>query len=885
MVRSFLLLLLFLLPHSIPAQVKTRQDPFSPFTMQVANGPTVALVLSGGGSRGIFQVGVLKAIEEAGIPVDMIVGTSMGSIVGGLYAAGYSIGELDSLARNLDWNQLLSLEGDYQRSDVFLDYKSLYDRTQITLELENWRPRIPTAVISGQKLTTRLNDLTLAGPYYPASTFRKLRVPFYSVSTNLKNGKKYIFSEGNLVEAMRSSMAFPLLFLAYELDGNQLIDGGVLSNIPVDVAREAGADIVITANTTGSLNTEEVKAPWQTVDRVTSIMMKLSNQIQLSRSDVVISMSLDEIEGFDFTRVDTVIQDGYLQAAKVTGLIDTLIRARTLRAGPPVDRIVVPPVLQNLVSDSLPETGTPLQSVIRKLSSSGWVHRYDVTGSDSGTVVTLVPFPVIQAFSFHGVNLLPARWFQNRFDALTNQPVNYFELLSTLRSVVSTYKKSGFYLARIDSFRYEPETGRLHTYINEGVISDVAVTGNKVTRKSYITREASLDRRALFHREEIKSSLDNLTATDLFYQASLLTDQTARGNRITFRVHEKPSLFLRAGISATETYNTQYFLNLRNENMLGEGSKLGMTLAGGDRNGQISGQWRTDRLLDSYFSSEVTIWADILNVTVNSYRFSVPGSGNRSGFSERGEFQRESAGLRTMIGRQFAKFGEIRLDLHRKYSAISLLRGLSNDATFSNAGNHLNILRLQTVFDNRDSPVISTGGQFLDFYYETSNTEFGSDVSYSKMAARLETTFPFLPRVTLTPRMELGSADIGLPVQEFFYAGGGRSFYGFRDFDLYGRQLMMSHLEMRWYTPTTFIFDVILHARYDLGNAWQRIEAIKVSQMNHGVGGGITLSTPLGPISLSAGRAFKLYKEPNAGIGWGPLFFYFSLGNPTLSLF
>ncbi|MBN8707719.1 MAG: patatin-like phospholipase family protein, partial [Bacteroidetes bacterium] len=174
------------------AQVVVKKDQLSPFSWETPLGPKVGLVLSGGGARGIFQIGVIKALEEHDVPIHFIVGTSMGSIVGGLYAAGYSVPDLERLAKTLNWQELLALEGDIARSNVFLSQKKLYDRTLISLELDGWKPRIPLAVSTGQKLTTKLNELTLQGIYHPNPSFDQLKFPFRSVATNLATGKKFI---------------------------------------------------------------------------------------------------------------------------------------------------------------------------------------------------------------------------------------------------------------------------------------------------------------------------------------------------------------------------------------------------------------------------------------------------------------------------------------------------------------------------------------------------------------------------------------------------------------------------------------------------------------------------------------------------------------------
>lgn len=173
------------------------------------NRPKVALVLGGGGAKGASAVGVLKYVEQSGVPIDMVVGTSIGSIVGGLYAMGQTSEQLDSLFRTRGW------------ADLF------------------------TGSLMGDSIVRTLRDLTGR-----EMTFESLQIPFRCVAVDMNKMKEVVLSEGDLAQAMRASMAIPLVFKPVKMDGMRLIDGGVLNNLPVDVARDMGADYVIAVDLT-----------------------------------------------------------------------------------------------------------------------------------------------------------------------------------------------------------------------------------------------------------------------------------------------------------------------------------------------------------------------------------------------------------------------------------------------------------------------------------------------------------------------------------------------------------------------------------------------------------------------------------------------------------
>lgn len=201
----------------------------------------VAVVLSGGGAKGIAHIGALKVIEEAGIPIDYVIGTSMGSIVGGLYSIGYDAKMLDSLARNEKWSFLLS-------DQVLRKYMSLPERERADKYLVSYPfskdkdKRIPTGLIKGQNLGILFAGLAIG---YEDKDFSKFPIPFACVASDVVNGKKVILDKGSLPKAMRASMAIPGVFTPVRKDSMLLVDGGIVDNFPTDIAKMYGADIII----------------------------------------------------------------------------------------------------------------------------------------------------------------------------------------------------------------------------------------------------------------------------------------------------------------------------------------------------------------------------------------------------------------------------------------------------------------------------------------------------------------------------------------------------------------------------------------------------------------------------------------------------------------
>lgn len=872
----------------IGAQSRIVHDKLSPFSIEEPLYPKIGLALSGGGARGISQIGVLKALEEHNIPVHLVVGTSMGSVIGGLYASGYSAAELEKIALTLDWNSLLNLTNDIKRENVFLDQKTLEDKTLITLELSNWKPKIPSAVSNGQKLTTEINKLTFDGLYYPDSSFDKMAVPFRSVAVNLADGRRIVFSGGSLVEAIRASMAIPLLFAPYEKDNMRLVDGGVLSNIPVDVAVQENCDLVIAVNSTGKLRPlSEVNAPWQTVDQVLSIMMRMANQSQLRQSDVTINLTLDDYQAFDFTRLDTLIENGYRQTMLQMGYIDTLVNYYASQNGRIIHRIQYDGknrLLDSLISGiHLP---TNSQVIGRLLYNSGWVRSHFVENRNGENVMAVSEFPMINSISFHGVNLISQSQIRKSFYSLLGQPYQYFTVREKFRNFLRSYRLRGFNLADIEKFDFNSATGHLDVFVDEGLVRSVAIDGSNNASEITIFRELPVEPNQIFSSDRLDIALENLTTTNLFNQVNLDRRKTENGNKLIINVNEKSPLFLRAGFNASETYHTQFFVDLRNESIFGTGSKIGISSFGGDRNLTTRIEYRADRILKSFFTIQSAVSYEGLNLAYHDYTLSKSfstGAEQNEKRTEQGVVYREHISGMISLGRQYAKFGEISLSIQRKFSRQTSVSGFfdQDQAVFSPESHYLTNLKLESVFDTRDHVTIPKSGTYIRFFYENSTTAFGSEIDYNKLFISLESTLPFLPLVTITPKFEYGTSDQAMPFSESFLSGGSKSFYGFREFDLRGKQVLMSHLGLSWNTPTILIFDVILHARYDLGNVWNEQKTIKISDMKQGIGGGITLDTPLGPLTFAVGRYFELSNVSNLDptIGWGPMTYYLSIGN------
>ncbi|MGU3349856.1 patatin-like phospholipase family protein [Pseudomonas monsensis] len=302
--RLLLCLLLGFLPLFVHASAPANE----------ATRPKVGLVLSGGAARGLAHIGVLKALEEQGIKIDAIAGTSMGAVVGGLYASGYKIDELEKLALNIDWQQALSDAP--PREDVPFRRKQ-DDRDFLVKQKLSFRDDgslgLPLGVIQGQNLALLLESLLAHTS--DTRNFDKLPIPFRAVATDIANGEKVVFRKGHLPQVIRASMSIPAVFAPVELDGRLLVDGGMTDNIPLDVAREMGVDVAIVVDIGTPLrNSKQLTTVVDVLNQSITLMTRRNSEEQLAAlkpSDVLIQPALAAFGVTDFGKAQDMIDAGY----------------------------------------------------------------------------------------------------------------------------------------------------------------------------------------------------------------------------------------------------------------------------------------------------------------------------------------------------------------------------------------------------------------------------------------------------------------------------------------------------------------------------------------------------------------------------------------------
>jgi NTE family protein len=344
---------------------------------EVKTNPKIGLVLSGGGAKGFAHVGVLKVLEEAKIPVDYIAGTSIGSIVGGLYSCGYDAMTLEKLVKSQDWTNLLSNEYKSEFANPF--DKTEESRYAVSFPFEQKKLALSDGILNGQNALEYLTYLTIG--YHDVFDFSKLPIPFLCIATDLATGDEVVLNKGCLPKAIRASFAVPAAFTSTEIDGKKLVDGGIVNNYPVDRCREMGADIIIGVDITDSLMTSnELKDIPDVIAQMISFMGKQKKNENVRAADINIRPYLRGFSAADFGAESAIkmIQLGEEAARRA---LPQLIRLRDSLRLEVKPRIARQPIGNDstLVISNIEVTGTDRTQIAFYLGQVGIKHNQRVT--------------------------------------------------------------------------------------------------------------------------------------------------------------------------------------------------------------------------------------------------------------------------------------------------------------------------------------------------------------------------------------------------------------------------------------------------------------------------------------------------------------------------
>jgi len=891
LILNFLLHLPFLYAQdaeTISLKTKTIKLPYGLSQTVLETEPVIGLALSGGGARGIAQIGVIRALEEAGINIGAIAGTSMGSIIGGAYASGYTVDEMDSIVVNTDWDRLLLINNPSERRELFVDQKINEDRSLFTVRLNGFSPVLPTSFNEGIRLSNYLTLLCLSSPVISENSFDDLFIRYRAVCTNLIDGSPVILSSGSLARAMRASSSVSFLLAPIVVDSLTLVDGGLVSNIPVSAVSGLDVDYVIAVNTTSDFRKEEeLELPWNIADQVVSIPMKRLEQAELLKANFHLQPNLDLWSSTDFINIDSLILTGYHYTKRLVPAIKEQIDSIT-KANSGLNLFWI----KNIKSES--HTGDLENPYLQKYSLMDSVSSFEVfedmkelykTGRlDSLSVSfehdgdsTQINFqyaltPLIKEIEIFSDGTVDSSGADYLFQELKDKPFNGKIVFNVVRKLIIDYKRKGLILFELKNNVFDVETGKLSLDFNAGTISRINISSE--TSKTVIDREFNVKVGDKLIYSDLEDGLMRLRATGLFEDINLSVDQNRNGTTLNLDVNEKISSLLKIGFLVDNTYNAQFAMDFRDVNLFYSGTELGIFLFGGASNRAYILEHISYRILDTYLTYKVSAYYKFNDINV----YTQTNSETESTFSSNyiGKYRQIFYGGSLSVGTQLEKFGKLIFTGKYQYDEIKNKEG----AVISPYETKIVSLRIGGVVDSQNKYPYPEDGLYFNGFYETAQSVLGGDESYLLFSADLRYYVKLASRHVVSPKLQIGFGDKTLPLSEQFTLGGLYSFFGAHENEFRGRQVFLTSLMYQYKFPFKIFFDTYTWFRYDIGSTWAEQEQIRFKDLRHGIGGAISFDTPIGPADFSIGRSFIISQGlTEDSFVWGDVLFYFSIGH------
>jgi NTE family protein len=864
MTRIFTLLIYLLTPilffQTLPAQIIYRRSlpPLQTLSTQKSfqirkEYPKIGLVLSGGGARGISHVGVLKGLEKYNVPINLIVGTSMGSVIGGFYAAGFTSTQLEKMVKGIKWDSIFL--DNPQREDLFLGQKLDQDRYIITIRFDKWNPYIPTSLSTGQKVLSTLIEQLYQLNIQRFSNFDSLRIPFRAIATDLVSGRRIIIDKGDLAEAIYGSTAIPLLFSPMHWDDMLLVDGGLSSNLPVDVARAAGMDRVILVDISSPLRTpDELKSPWEIADQVTTIMQQSQYREQRSMADLVIKPELENIGSTDFSKYAEMIDEGERAVERNAVALQNLILDNEKKDSTSADTHVLHTCIWNVVQGSqidttrFPENSETLslpdlKNRVDTVFSTGLYKEISIQPDNANPAqlkVIAVQNPILRRIQFSGNRMYSDSILNSCITHPVNTVLNYVTILQDLDRLNQLYMRAGYSLMHFQRVELDSTSSVLHIMINAGVIDSIGIEGNDVTKDFVILREFPLKEKSFFNSQIVKQSIQNIYDTQLFEKVTINMETNGNKNLLIIKVQEKKYTALRFGGNVSLDRGVQTYVDVGNENFIGVGGNLSVSGRIGEKDKNAGINFRIDRVFKSYLTAA---WYTYYDWKLNPYLV------NRL---KLGEYWEERLGQKLIFGQQLKKLGQMTIELR-----IENVRDRRYSGEFNNIKNsELRTLSIRSVTDKRNRIAFPSKGIYNIWYWEAGNERLiGGQEKYTKAYVKLEGFYTYQEKHTLHLRGGIGVADKTLPFSEYFRLGGMDEFMGLNEYEYAGRQLIYSNIEFRFKLPFKIISDSYLALRYDLAGVWETPDLImKSKDFFPGYGAWLGIDTFLGPLLAGYGQ-------------------------------
>ncbi|MGD9487280.1 MAG: patatin-like phospholipase family protein [Calditrichaceae bacterium] len=764
--------------------------------------PKIGLVLAGGGARGFAHIGTLKMLDSLQIPIDYIAGTSMGGIMGALYSTGYSGKEIEKLALESDWLEYLSDKPSRQN----LPYLQKKDDGiyQIEFGLKGFTPVVPSGVINGQKISLFFSSLTV--PVESINDFDELPIPFRCMTVDLITGNEVILKKGSLSRAMRATMSIPSVFSPVTWGDSLLIDGGLLNNLPVDVVRDMGAELVIAVNVGTPLKKrEDLKSLLQILDQSINIPGFQKEKENIAKTDILITPDLEGFTSADFEseRVKKIIKIG-------------------------------------------DEAASDLKSQLIELKKKHFAQ--DEMNIDPFTHSKEELY--IQSISYVGQSSLPFKYIS---DLLDIHPEKTFKP-DELRRNIEQLKSSGRYeYIDCDAEKVTENNVKITVNIREHqtpLIQGISIEGNESLPFTFIYRVIGIIPGESFDQEKLKERVTQLYSLGYFETITYEVEPYSEKRiRLVIRVKEKPLRKIRIGFRYDNFYNAVGIVGLQATNVFIPGLRNELTLQFAGLTRIQSKTLYPSRTLD--FPVYPYIRYDFKDIPVDIYE--------QDG-KKIATYNDRSHAFGIGIGILLSNILVAEAEYRHEYMDIDPNISYPDPDLFPSWKDKLRMIQASLTMDLLDDVLLPKNGFSLKANYELSMTDLYSDLNYNRVDVSMDIYHTIFNRHTLRVKgFQCWGID-DIPIYKYSYQGGPDSFVGVDYKQLTGTKYGFLRFDYRYQFKKDIFFTIISNAAM-----FREDENIGLSQTELllGYGIGVKFLSLIGPLEFIISRGSKSVYYPD----------------------
>ncbi|MGB7512090.1 MAG: BamA/TamA family outer membrane protein, partial [Pelodictyon phaeoclathratiforme] len=745
---------------------------------------------------------------------------------------------------------------------------------------------------SAQPLTKTLDLLVLNALYKTSGDFSTLPVNFRAVATDLVSGKRITLTTGSLSEAIRASSTVPILFEPILRDGYQLVDGGLVANLPVDELNTVNVQYKVAVDTHGSMYATggELDLPWKAADQTMTILTMQQYPAQLAKADIIITPDLENHKATDFSDIKALVDAGYTKGKISASIIKRSIENKTPQ-GTAIGKYAKSLLFAGegpefrehyLLVSSIIHHATDLnQSLQELLETDLFTSVYAELDSRRQTVLFhLAPLPAIRTVTVSGgpAEALASEEIDTCFKPIVNRLYTNEAGTRALEALVKKYREKGYSLVTINSTAIE--SGKLQINVSSGKVDGIDIRRDKnITGITPVEREIKIDTTQSLSIQNAEESVDNLYDTGSFSNVSISTESPATlhpddRTLLRFSLEEKPSSVLRLGLRYDETNNAQFLLDIRNENLAGTTSSIGGWLKAGRKNNLVNMEFNMPRIGPSHLTISSRLFYD-------QHLFE---QCNTAG--ETINYGIQKYGFSPAFGVRIRKNGQFMADMTLQ-NAQSYAEKHNNTALKTETTNMLSV-GAQFTLDSRDNPLIPSMGSYTNIRYSMTPILLDNHDIFWQVSGNHEENIHLGKKTTLQLTGLFGLSSSNMPLSEKFFLGGpgttySQRFIGLKENYLPCNNMAAAGMHLRYKPSLAILFPASLLLHYNVGNIWEKQDDISLAHLIHGYGTSIIWETPLGPARFTVSKTVPFpEKDPikeTAPLQFSDTIFYFSIGH------